>query len=79
MRDPNAPVKPASPYFCFLKHVRGDKDLNEEVYQGATEARQQTVLAAAKWKSLSDDEKKVGLCFSLLCLPVVDYCTEGLL
>ena len=59
MKDPNAPKKPLSAYFMFLQRVRSDPELVREVFGDETETAKQSVLAAAKWRSMTDDERKV--------------------
>jgi hypothetical protein len=59
MKDPNAPKKPLSAYFMFLQRIRSDPDLVKEVFGDETETTKQSVLAAAKWRSMTDDERKV--------------------
>ncbi|KAH7100595.1 hypothetical protein BKA62DRAFT_705927 [Auriculariales sp. MPI-PUGE-AT-0066] len=59
LKDPNAPKKPLSAYFMFLQYIRANMALVQEVFGDETETTKQSVLAAAKWRSLSDDEKKV--------------------
>lgn len=58
LKDPNAPKKPLSAYFMFLQKIRSSPQLVQEVFGDETETTKQSVLAAAKWRSLSDAEKK---------------------
>jgi len=58
IKDPNAPKKPLSAYFMFLQRIRSSKELVEEVFGTETETTKQSVLAAAKWRSMTDDERK---------------------
>jgi hypothetical protein len=58
MKDPNAPKKPLSAYFMFLQRIRSDPELVREVFGDETETTKQSVLAAAKWRSMTDDERK---------------------
>ncbi|KAH8094854.1 hypothetical protein BXZ70DRAFT_896356 [Cristinia sonorae] len=58
IKDPNAPKKPLSAYFMFLQRIRSDPDLVKEVFGEETETTKQSVLAAAKWRSMTDDERK---------------------
>lgn len=60
MRDPNAPKKPLSAYFMFLQKIRSSEDMVKEVFGEETGTTRQSVLAAAKWRAMSDDEKKVS-------------------
>ena len=59
LKDPNAPRKPLSAYFIFLQRIRSDPELVKEVFGNETETTNQSVLAAAKWRSMTDDERKV--------------------
>lgn len=58
LKDPNAPKKPLSAYFLFLRTIRMDPALCQEVLEGEHETTKQSVLAAAKWRTMSDAEKK---------------------
>ncbi|KAG9103883.1 exp1-like protein [Ceratobasidium sp. 370] len=58
LKDPNAPKKPLSAYFMFLQWIRADQARVNEVFGDETETTRQSVLAAAKWRTLSDAEKK---------------------
>ncbi|KAG9095056.1 exp1-like protein [Ceratobasidium sp. UAMH 11750] len=58
LKDPNAPKKPLSAYFMFLQWIRADPGRVNEVFGDETETTRQSVLAAAKWRTLSDAEKK---------------------
>lgn len=57
MKDPNAPKKPMSPYFSYLAAIRSDPEMIKEVFGDETETTRQSQLAAAKWRSLSEEEK----------------------
>lgn len=59
MKDPNAPKKPLSAYFMFLQRIRASPDMVREVFGEEVGTTKQSVLAAAKWRSMSDEEKKV--------------------
>ena len=59
IKDPNAPKKPLSAYFMFLQRIRSDAELVKEVFGDETETTKQSVLAAGKWRSMTDDERKV--------------------
>jgi hypothetical protein len=61
IKDPNAPKKPLSAYFMFLQRIRSDPLLVREVFGDETETTKQSVLAAAKWRSMTDDERKVNI------------------
>ncbi|TFK55608.1 hypothetical protein OE88DRAFT_1651991 [Heliocybe sulcata] len=58
IKDPNAPKKPLSAYFMFLQRIRADRELVTEVFGDETETTKQSVLAAQKWRSMTDDERK---------------------
>ncbi|KAH9948415.1 hypothetical protein B0H21DRAFT_777944 [Amylocystis lapponica] len=58
IKDPNAPKKPLSAYFMFLQRIRSDPELVREVFGDETETTKQSVLAAGKWRSMTDDERK---------------------
>jgi hypothetical protein len=59
IKDPNAPKKPLSAYFMFLQRIRSDPALVREIFGDEQETTKQSVLAAAKWRSMTDDERKV--------------------
>ena len=59
LKDPNAPKRPLSAYFTFLQKIRSDPGLSEEVFGDETETTRQSVLAANKWRSMTDEERKV--------------------
>ncbi|KAG0709885.1 hypothetical protein DFH29DRAFT_792463 [Suillus ampliporus] len=58
IKDPNAPKKPLSAYFMFLQRIRSDPALVREIFGEEQETTKQSVLAAAKWRSMTDDERK---------------------
>ncbi|THH16420.1 hypothetical protein EW146_g4232 [Bondarzewia mesenterica] len=58
IKDPNAPKKPLSAYFMFLQRIRSDPVLVKDVFGDETETTKQSVLAAGKWRSMTDDERK---------------------
>ncbi|OCF42160.1 hypothetical protein I317_04011 [Kwoniella heveanensis CBS 569] len=58
LKDPNAPKKPLSAYFLFLKGIRENDDIRAKVWGDESETTKQSVLAAERWRSLSDEEKK---------------------
>ena len=60
LKDPNAPKKPLSAYFLFLKGIRENDDLRQRVWGEETETTKQSVLAAERWRGLTVEEKKVG-------------------
>ncbi|WFD43822.1 hypothetical protein MPSI1_002487 [Malassezia psittaci] len=58
LKDPNAPKKPLSAYFLYLRTIRKNPELCKEVLEGEHETTKQSVLAAAKWRSMSESEKQ---------------------
>jgi len=58
IKDPNAPKKPLSAYFMFLQRIRADPELVADVFGDETETTKQSVLAASKWRSMTDEERK---------------------
>ncbi|KDQ08857.1 hypothetical protein BOTBODRAFT_37556 [Botryobasidium botryosum FD-172 SS1] len=58
LKDPNAPKKPLSAYFMFLQMIRSDPEMVREVFGDEESTTKQSVLAAVKWRSLTDAEKK---------------------
>lgn len=60
IKDPNAPKKPLSAYFMFLQRIRANPRLVRDVFGDETETTKQSVLAAAKWRSMTDAERQVG-------------------
>lgn len=65
LKDPNAPKKPLSAYFMFLQRIRSDPLLVREIFADEQETTKQSVLAAAKWRSMTDDERKVWLIITI--------------
>ncbi|KAJ7930093.1 hypothetical protein B0H13DRAFT_1595724, partial [Mycena leptocephala] len=59
IKDPNAPKKPLSAYFMFLQRIRAHPELVRDIFGEETETTKQSVLAAAKWRAMTDDERKV--------------------
>lgn len=59
IKDPNAPKKPLSAYFMFLQRIRADPKLVRDIFGDETETTKQSVLAAAKWRSMTDAERQV--------------------
>lgn len=49
-----------SAYFWFLRGIRANAQMTREVFGSETELPRQSVLAAAKWRSMSDEEKQVS-------------------
>jgi len=58
IKDPNAPKKPLSAYFMFLQRIRANPRLVRDVFGDETETTKQSVLAAAKWRSMTDAERQ---------------------
>ncbi|KAI9634255.1 uncharacterized protein MKK02DRAFT_28906 [Dioszegia hungarica] len=58
IKDPNAPRKPLSAYFLFLKSIREDAELRAKVWGAEAETTKQSVLAAQRWRALTDVEKQ---------------------
>ncbi|TFK43764.1 hypothetical protein BDQ12DRAFT_662349 [Crucibulum laeve] len=58
IKDPNAPKKPLSAYFMFLQRIRASQQLVREIFGDETETTKQSVLAAAKWRSMTDAERQ---------------------
>ncbi|CAA7260084.1 unnamed protein product [Cyclocybe aegerita] len=58
IKDPNAPKKPLSAYFMFLQRIRANPRLVAEIFGDETETTKQSVLAAAKWRSMTDAERQ---------------------
>lgn len=72
IKDPNAPKKPLSAYFMFLQRIRANPKLVQDIFGEETETTKQSVLAAAKWRSMTDAERQVcGLLYFCLFLYVV--------
>ena len=60
LKDRNAPKKPLSAYFMFLQQIRANPILVAEIFGDETETTKQSVLAAAKWRSMTDAERQVN-------------------
>ncbi|KAH9482531.1 HMG1/2-like protein [Psilocybe cubensis] len=58
IKDPNAPKKPLSAYFMFLQRIRASPRLVSDIFGDETETTKQSVLAAAKWRSMTDAERQ---------------------
>ncbi|KAG6842056.1 hypothetical protein C0991_003582 [Blastosporella zonata] len=58
IKDPNAPKKPLSAYFMFLQRIRANPQLVRDIFGDETETTKQSVLAAAKWRSMTDAERQ---------------------
>ena len=74
IKDPNAPKKPLSAYFKFLKHIRSDRALAKDVFGDETETTQQSVLAAGRWRAMTVEERKVSnvIPLGITLLEVID-------
>ena len=59
INDPNAPKRPLTAYFLFLQTIRANPQMVTDIFGDAAEPTRQSVLAAAKWRSMSDAEKQV--------------------
>lgn len=64
IKDPNAPRKPLSAYFMFLQRIRANPHLVRDIFGDETETTKQSVLAAAKWRSMTDAERQVTTLFT---------------
>jgi len=58
LKDRNAPKKPLSAYFMFLQQIRANPRLVTEIFGDESETTKQSVLAAAKWRSMTDAERQ---------------------
>ncbi|KAF9481850.1 hypothetical protein BDN70DRAFT_802554 [Pholiota conissans] len=58
IKDPNAPKKPLSAYFMFLQRIRAHPRLVQEIFGDETETTKQSVLAAARWRAMTDAERQ---------------------
>ncbi|KAJ7157123.1 hypothetical protein C8R46DRAFT_419949 [Mycena filopes] len=58
IKDPNAPKKPLSAYFMFLQRIRASRELMREVFGEETETTRQSVLAAVRWRAMTDEERR---------------------
>ncbi|KAF7980582.1 hypothetical protein HWV62_37763 [Athelia sp. TMB] len=61
IKDLKQPKKPHSAYFLFLQNIRANPRLMQEVYGSETDVTKQSMLASAKWRSMTDDERKLFL------------------
>jgi hypothetical protein len=68
IKDPNAPKKPLSAYFMFLQRIRANPRLVRDIFGDETETTKQSVLAAAKWRSMTDAERQVIDSGLFLCI-----------
>lgn len=73
IKDPNAPKKPLSAYFMFLQQIRANPRLVAEIFGDETETTKQSVLAAAKWRSMTDAERQVGHLFFFFPIFVLNF------
>ncbi|KAG6835373.1 hypothetical protein H0H93_002059 [Arthromyces matolae] len=58
LKDVNAPKKPLGAFFLFLQEIRGNSQMAKDVFQDETETMRQSVQAAAKWRSMTEDERQ---------------------
>ncbi|KAJ7592753.1 HMG-box [Mycena floridula] len=58
IEDLNASKKPLSGYFMFLQRIRTNPHMVQEIFGDETETTKQSVLAAAKWRAMTADERK---------------------
>ncbi|KAJ7592715.1 HMG-box [Mycena floridula] len=58
IEDLNAPKKPLSAYFMFLQRIKTNPYMVQEIFGDETETIKKSVLAAAKWRAMTDDERK---------------------
>jgi hypothetical protein len=68
LKDRNAPKKPLSAYFMFLQQIRANPKLVTEIFGDESETTKQSVLAAAKWRSMTDADRQVSICGLLSCV-----------
>jgi hypothetical protein len=68
LKDRNAPKKPLSAYFMFLQQIRANPKLVADIFGDESETTKQSVLAAAKWRSMTDAERQVSICDPFFCL-----------
>lgn len=68
IKDPNAPKKPLSAYFMFLQRIRANPQLVRDIFGDETETTKQSVLAAAKWRSMTDAERQVRYSSHSVCI-----------
>jgi hypothetical protein len=61
LKDPNAPKKPLSAYFLFLKAIRSNKSLTKLVFEDASATTMQSTLAALRWRNFTPEQKGVSL------------------
>lgn len=52
----------------FLQYIRSDAALVVEVFGEERETTAQSILAAQKWRSMTDEERKVSFAFTLFTL-----------
>ena len=63
MEDPNAPKKPLSAYLMFLERIRANPRLVADIFGNETDVTKQSILAASKWRSMTDAERQVIFIF----------------
>lgn len=57
LKDPNAPKKPLSAYFLFLKAIRSNRTLTKIIFQDAEATTKQSTLAAVRWRDFTPEQK----------------------
>lgn len=77
MKDTNAPKKPLSAYFLFLKAIRTSGELTKRVFEGEGETTKQSMMAAKKWRSFDDEQKKVSLICRSSPLELTLFCSPS--
>lgn len=60
LKDPNAPKKPLSAYFLFLKAIRSNRALTRIVFEDAEATTKQSTLAAMRWRGFTPEQKGVS-------------------
>ena len=60
LKDPNAPKKPLSAYFLFLKAIRSNRALTRIVFEDAEATTKQSTLAAMRWREFTPEQKAVS-------------------
>lgn len=68
LKDRNAPKKPLSAYFMFLQQIRANPKLVAEIFGEEVETTKQSVLAAAKWRSMTDADRQASISVLFFCL-----------
>ena len=58
-KDSNTPREPVSAFTLFLQDARSDPQSAKEIFGDEANDLKQSILAAAKWRSMTDNERKV--------------------